>query len=153
MSQLRSYTLSPTKGIVSEFASAWSAISVAESEDNKSIARQIKEFREHYLFPVSRLTEDPFVRFYTLLQQWSNETGNQSLMIHKVMHPSYQKIIGMGAQALPFIFSELQRNPDHWFWALKAITGVDPVSPSNRGKISNMVQDWLEWAKQKGYVS
>ena len=31
----------------------------------------------------------------------------------------------MGKQALPLIFEELRRKPNHWFWALNAITGQD----------------------------
>jgi hypothetical protein len=62
------------------------------------------------------------------------------------MHPSYQRIIGLGPAALPLIFNELAREPDHWFWALKAITGEDPVPPSARGKLRKMTELWLQWA-------
>ena len=44
------------------------------------------------------------------------------------MHPAYQQIIGMGSIAIPFIMRELENRPAHWFWALKSITGEDPVS-------------------------
>ena len=44
---------------------------------------------------------------------------------------SYQKIIGMGPAVVPLILSELQKEPDHWFWALEAITDENPVSESD----------------------
>ena len=39
--------------------------------------------------------------------------------------------------------SELRREPDHWFWALIAITGEDPVAPKDRGKLQEMTDAWL----------
>ena len=53
----------------------------------------------------------------------------------------------MGSAALPFIFSELEREPDNWFWALKAITGEDPVPEEHRGDVALMAKDWLAWAQ------
>lgn len=67
------------------------------------------------------------------------------------MHPAYQRIIGMGDAAVPLILQELERSPDHWFWALNAITGADPVPESRRGVMSEMVKAWLEWGVQHGY--
>ena len=70
-----------------------------------------------------------------------------------VLHPAYQQIVGMGAEALPFILAELERKPEHWFWALRAITREDPVPPSHRGNVVLMARDWLQWAKRKGLCS
>ena len=67
-------------------------------------------------------------------------------------HPASQRIVGMGCLALPMIFRELASEPDHWFWALKAITGCDPVPPSHRGNIDWMAADWLAWGRSRGYV-
>jgi len=66
------------------------------------------------------------------------------------MHPAYQQIIGMGQDALPLLIEELRREPDHWFWAMQAITGVNPVPPENRGNVAKMTQAWLAWAQQQG---
>ena len=48
---------------------------------------------------------------------------------------SYQKIIGMGPAVVPLILSELETEPDHWFWALEAITDENPVSESDAGDV------------------
>ena len=61
------------------------------------------------------------------------------------MHPAYQQIIGMGTPALPLIFQELQREPDHWFWALGAITGENPVPEEDAGDLDAMTDAWLSW--------
>jgi hypothetical protein len=51
----------------------------------------------------------------------------------------------MGEKALPFIYFELQKEPDHWFWALKAITCEDPVPKEQRGNLQLMTIAWLKW--------
>lgn len=68
------------------------------------------------------------------------------------MHPAYQQIIGMGPVAIPLLLRELQKSPDHWFWALKAITDVDPVPASERGRQKQMAAAWLRWGKEHGYL-
>ncbi len=90
-------------------------------------------------------------QFADLAQEWRNATAFTSSATAMAMHPAYQQIIGMGDAALPLIFQELRREPDHWFWALKAITGEDPVAESDRGKIDKMTTAWVNWADQQGY--
>jgi hypothetical protein len=48
--------------------------------------------------------------------------GDRTEPADMVTHPAYQQIIGLGKEALPLLFGELRRAPDHWFWALRAIT-------------------------------
>ena len=67
-------------------------------------------------------------RFYSLTATWRRETALRSSVTAIAMHPAYQQIIGLGEPALPLIFGELRREPDHWFWALGAITGENPVA-------------------------
>ena len=75
-----------------------------------------------------------------------------SLVTKKAMHPAYQQIIGMGKTAIPLILFEMMAKPGHWFWALKSITGEDPVSPEQRGDVNEMTQAWLRWGKEKRYI-
>ena len=71
----------------------------------------------------------------------------------------------MGPRALPLILKELEQRPNHWFWVLRAITAPlflhsrsrelydrnsRPLLPEHRGVISEMAQDWLNWARAKG---
>ena len=92
----------------------------------------------------------PKRRFADLAQEWREATAFTSSATAMAMHPAYQQIIGMGEAALPSIFQELRREPDHWFWALKAITGEEPVLPADRGQIDRMTKAWLHWAEQRG---
>mgnify|MGYP001577891552 CR=1 FL=1 len=110
----------------------------------------LEEVLRHYYLPVSRrvIVDD----FYSLADEWKNATRLSSSMIDICMHPAYQHIIGMGKGVLPLIFSELERQPDYWFWALKAITGYDPVKPHQRGNIPEMTKMWLKWAKENLYL-
>lgn len=89
-------------------------------------------------------------RFQHLAKTWRDECAHLSSVREMVLHPSYQQIVGMGWNALPFILAELERNPEHWFWALRAITGEEPVPPEHRGNVARMAREWLHWAKRKG---
>ncbi len=90
-------------------------------------------------------------RFRELVRQWKEATQLISSITDMATHPAYQRIIGMGHAALPWLFDELRRDPDQWFWALKAITGEDPVAPADRGNLHRMAQVWLDWARDHGY--
>ena len=104
----------------------------------------------NYFFPITR--ETPVQKFQALATTWRNETQLLSSATEMAMHPAYQQIIGMGPVAIPLLLRELQNKPDHWFWALKAITGVDPVKPSERGRQKQMVAAWLHWGKEQDYI-
>jgi len=95
-------------------------------------------------------TKDTEGLFQELANQWRKETAHLSLAIKKVMHPAYQRIIGLGPDAVPLILRELQRRSGHWFWALKAITGEDPAQPEDT--VSEATQAWLQWGKEHNYI-
>jgi hypothetical protein len=88
-----------------------------------------------------------------LVTEWKQATRYTSSMSDLATHPAYQRIIGLGPAALPLILRELRRAPDHWFWALKAITGEDPVPSTARGNLSEMTKVWLRWAAERGLSS
>jgi hypothetical protein len=90
-------------------------------------------------------------RFGRLFHEWKDATRLSSSITEVAMHPAYQQIIGMGKDAIPLIVAELRKEPDHWFWALQAITGEDPVDASDCGRVRRMADAWLAWAKKHGY--
>ncbi|MFH1738527.1 MAG: hypothetical protein ABIH23_05925 [bacterium] len=90
-------------------------------------------------------------KFQYLATTWKAETNFSSSSREMAMHPAYQQIIGLGPAAIPFILRELEEQTDHWFWALRAITGDDPVPDSARGRIEEMAKAWLEWGRKHGY--
>jgi hypothetical protein len=93
-------------------------------------------------------------RFSRLAAAWKAETELCSKVTKRILHPAYQKIIGMGEAALPFILKDLSENgPDDWFWALTAITDENPITESIAGDMRAMTEAWLQWGKKAGYLS
>lgn len=91
--------------------------------------------------------------FEQLATKWRNETKFLSSITDKALHPCYQRIIGLGPEAIPIILMDLRAKGGHWFWALESITGENPVLPEHYGDIKNMAHDWIEWGKRKGYLT
>lgn len=91
-------------------------------------------------------------KFGNLAATWKEATNLKSSLVQISLHPSYQEIIGMGKVVIRLILMELEREPDHWFLALRALTGVDPVNPSERGNIKAMSKAWLKWGKENDYL-
>lgn len=118
--------------------------------------REIKEAAMHiwdeYTRPASRQIEGIRDKFHRLASRWRTDTAFQSSVHQMATHPAYQEIIGMGRDAIPLILRELERDADHWFWALRSITGIDPVPPANRGNVREMANAWLSWAHLEGHL-
>ena len=89
--------------------------------------------------------------FRNLAAQWHAESEFMSSLTEMVILPPYQRIIGLGREAVPFLLRELEREPDQWFWALQAITGQDPVDAADRGDLRKMSAAWLAWGRREGY--
>ena len=92
-------------------------------------------------------------QFEALLQKWHNETALLSSGTAIVSHAAYTQIIGMGEVVVPFILMQLQKNPQHLFFALYQITGENPVPLSHAGNLEKMTADWLDWGYKKGYLN
>ena len=76
---------------------------------------------------------------------WQSETAMDASPKKISEHSAYQSIIKMGWYAIPFIIEELKDNLQHWFYALRAITGEDPVKKEHQGYMQKMAQDWINW--------
>jgi hypothetical protein len=90
-------------------------------------------------------------QFRQLAARWKAERLPYSSSTRLTDHPAYHEIIALGRRAIPWLLAELEREPDHWFRALKQLAGADPVRPENRGDIEAMARDWLAWGRQQGY--
>ena len=91
---------------------------------------------------------EPWLMFMALVNQWRVERGVMSSITQSALCPAYQSIIGMGPSVVPFILDQLRAEgdePDQWFWALRAITGADPVSEEDSGDFPAMARAWLQW--------
>jgi hypothetical protein len=99
----------------------------------------------------SGLDETIEKKFIRLRDEWKSQRGPESSTTRMVMHPAYQKIIGMGPDAVPFLLRELERQVDNWFWALHTITEEDPVPAEAAGDWRAMAKVWLAWGRERGY--
>lgn len=90
-------------------------------------------------------------RFRRLADTWRKETAGMSVMRTAVMHRSYQEIIGMGPVAIPLLLEELRDRPDHWMWALSALTGENPAEGTQTFRSARA--SWLRWGQEQGCLS
>jgi hypothetical protein len=97
---------------------------------------------------VSDVRETLEQRFSRLRNEWQTETSHVSSLHKIVMHPAYQRIIGMGPSAVPMMLRDMKKSPEHWLWALNAITEQDPAPEG--ANFEQAVQAWIKWGEKKG---
>jgi hypothetical protein len=85
-------------------------------------------------------------------ETWLRETAHISSATELVLHPSYQRIIGLGPAVLPLLLRDLVQQPKDWFWALNAITGENPIPLEDAGNIRRMTDAWIQWGREHGYI-
>ena len=92
-------------------------------------------------------------KFALLVERWKSEVSPFVSSVTQICtSPAYQEIIGMGPSVIPLILRKLQQKVDHWYWALHAITGTDPVDPNSKGNLEKMRDDWLRWGREIGHI-
>lgn len=85
--------------------------------------------------------------FNSCVATWKEDTKFKSSLTEMFLHPAYQRVIGLGPDVVPFILRELSDNGGHWFWALAALTGINPVHADQEGKPRLMREAWLVWGR------
>jgi hypothetical protein len=93
--------------------------------------------------------------FHEHVEKWKQETGHLSSITKTLSHPSYLRIIGLAQYSTNhelerLLLRELESEPDHWFDALTAITGEDPVRPEY--DFDESVNAWIEWGRRKELI-
>jgi hypothetical protein len=93
--------------------------------------------------------------FRRLMAEWKASRGHTASINQWVRLPAYRHIIDLGrarqSEVVPLILRELEQSPDHWIWALREITGANPVPPGSVANVAAMAQCWIDWGKGKGY--
>lgn len=89
------------------------------------------------------------------VNRWKDETGHLSSLARAVAHPSYLRIIGLAKnskdhQIERLLLHELETDPDHWFDALEAVTGENPVRPEY--DFDEALQAWTSWGRENGII-
>src|SRR5438105_7488145 len=103
---------------------------------------------------VLKTTEKPKLetQFRSLAEEWKQACALLSSTSAMVAHPAYQAIIKLGPPVMPLLLRDLEHAPAHWFEALKAITGQDPVSREDWGNIAAMRVAWLNWGRSQNLL-
>src|SRR5262249_7135597 len=86
-------------------------------------------------------------RFRRLATIWRDETAHFSSTKVSDNHPAYKEIISMGWDVVPFLLHEVEATHEHWFTALEAITGINPMPPEARGHIAKIAEAWVKWGR------
>ena len=89
------------------------------------------------------------------IERWKLDTIHWSSITKRLAHPSYLRIIGLARNFTDYeveraLLREFQTDPDHWFAALTAMTGEDPVRPEH--DFDEAVDAWLAWGREKGII-
>ena len=88
-------------------------------------------------------------RFREQADKWERETQHLSSPTQRIMHPSYQAILGMGREIVPILLRDLQQNRRAWFGALSYLTHENPIDPKDAGEMDKMIAAWVNWGKLK----
>lgn len=95
--------------------------------------------------------------FMNLAEKWVEETKDIR-NTEKYFDRNYAKIVEMGDRIIPILLDEIVRElgdpkgqPSKWFWALKLITGDNPVPERFRNEPNKAASCWLHWGKTHGF--
>jgi hypothetical protein len=92
-------------------------------------------------------------KFQRLAAAWKQETAAMSSTTQMVANPHHKAIIALGMPVVPLILRSIQKEPDHWFYALRAITGAGPTIPKEHyGDVRTICRLWVEWGLGKGLI-
>ncbi len=126
-----------------------------ESHDEKRLGMDIvfaAPVLAQYTAPGARHGESLVTEFVALKRRWKSETMFVSSSSQRIMNFAYQRIIGLGPAVIPLLLYEMLRAPDHWHWALAAITGEDPVGDDVAGRPVPVADAWVKWGRERGLV-
>ncbi|MFA5010548.1 MAG: hypothetical protein WC644_01220 [Ignavibacteria bacterium] len=105
---------------------------------------RLVEYRVDNLYKLNTIR----VKFEYLSNIWKQDTSFSSKKYEKYSHPAYKEIISMGYGVVPFIITDLKKEPNFWINALKEITKTDPVINEHKSNIMLTINDWLNWAEE-----
>jgi hypothetical protein len=125
-----------------------------ESNETDRKLRLIDELISKTLMYVEEVSLEHRLR--ELAEQWDQETAHLSSPLQRMMSPSYQAILGMGAEnkreVIRFLLRDLQENRRDWLLALSYLTQENPVDPRDAGKTDKLVNSWRKWGREQGLL-
>jgi len=91
-------------------------------------------------------------KFVRLAAEWEAATRTWSSLQAVFEHRAYREIIDMGKDVVPLLLADLQQQPRHWFFALRAITGESPIPEEVAGNLRGMANAWIDWGKKNNLI-
>lgn len=98
-------------------------------------------------------------RFQEQADKWDRETAHMSSPLQRMIHPSYQAILGMSAESpenkreiIRFMLHDLKDNHREWSLALSYLTQHNPINPKDYGKTSKIAAAWVRWGEDQGLI-
>jgi hypothetical protein len=95
-------------------------------------------------------------RFHEQAEKWDRETAHLSSPLQRMSHPSYQSILGMGAEdkqsVVRFLLRDLKKNGRDWFLALSYLTQENPIDPKDSGQTEKLIRSWVRWGEERGLI-
>ena len=85
--------------------------------------------------------------FRVLRDAWKRDTQLMSSATRILNHPAYRLIIMFGWTMVPLIIKDLRREFNHWFRALRILTGYAPPMEAHQN-MGRMHAAWLAWADE-----
>jgi hypothetical protein len=96
------------------------------------------------------------IAFISQADKWDQETRHLSSPTQRMMHPSYQAILGMARgnerRMIRLLISDMQKSHRPWFSALSYITKENPIERVDAGKMDRMIEAWVGWGRDKGLL-
>jgi hypothetical protein len=132
-------------------------------------ARRLKEYQQAFFRALEEQigsTEQAIVArakleadFFKQAEQWGRETAHMSSPLQKMMHPSYQAILGMSAQSpenrrdiIRFMLHDLKTGRREWSLALSYLTQQNPINPKDYGRTDKINAAWIKWGNDQGLM-
>jgi hypothetical protein len=95
-------------------------------------------------------------RFCEQATRWQRETAHLSSPLQRMMHPSYQAILGMAAEhkqeIIRLMLQDMQKNRRDWILAWSYLTQVNPLNPRDAGKTDKLIEAWVKWGKEQRII-
>ncbi len=87
----------------------------------------------------------------SLVRQFFADTNIHCSMVSVSHKPSVQALLAHGMPVVEYVFRNNVQLTYHLMDALATITGENPIKPEHAGIISEMREDWHQWAAAHNY--
>jgi|CZKH01.1.fsa_nt_gi hypothetical protein len=119
----------------------------------RALEEQVAPQAEQAIAAKAKLEAD----FFKQAEKWDRETAHMSSPLQKMMHPSYQAILGMSAESaqnkrdiIRFMLHDLKTSHREWSLALSYLTQHNPINPKDYGKTDKINAAWIRWGEDEG---